>query len=309
MSVVCPYPAPRQETYPTNITPIRAVRPDVQPSSDGLPSAPAKSAPARGKHVTMIADDVVEEVAFTCGMAAMGLYTILERRVGRDGMWTCKIGDLAQAFNQNDRHVRAAIAALEEGGFLSRETVYGRGGVPNGVRFTLPKHMRTYDPEVTPEVTPEVHPEVHPEVTPEPHAPVLGVVITSSPKVDTRNGVPPVVPRGDAPEKPPRRKPSQSLPDDFSLTDDRRAYAISKGFADGRIGVEFERFVNHAVATDRRQVDWDRSWQNWVLGDIQRNGAAPAANGHAPFERLSKEQEVGASINAFLKLGGVNRDS
>jgi len=48
------------------------------------------------------------------------------------------------------------------------------------------------------------------------------------------------------------------------------AYALGKGMDQARAERQFERFTNHALATDRRQVDWDRAWQNWVLTELDR---------------------------------------
>jgi hypothetical protein len=71
------------------------------------------------------------------------------------------------------------------------------------------------------------------------------------------------------------RKKKQALPNDFVLTEERRALARSKrGWPDQIINQVFERFCSHARANGRMQIDWDQSWLNWVTSPYQdqRNG-------------------------------------
>lgn len=117
--------------------------------------APSPS-PKPGRHRTMIEDQVVEAVAFACGAAALGIYVLLERRVDKQGQWTCTIASLAQSFQCSERHVRDALERLEQDQFIKREVVASTRGLALGVRFTLPNHggmEPTSDP--TPEATNE----------------------------------------------------------------------------------------------------------------------------------------------------------
>lgn len=137
---------------------LRVVRDEASPPYDGMSQAPARE-PAVRRHMTVIVDSVVDEVAATCGMAAAGLYMVLERRVGKDGAWECTARFLAESFSQTERHVLAAARTLEDAGFLERTPVYGPRGMNKGSRWFLPKHLRTNGGEVTPEVRGEVTPE------------------------------------------------------------------------------------------------------------------------------------------------------
>lgn len=67
-----------------------------------------------------------------------------------------------------------------------------------------------------------------------------------------------------------RKSPEHPLPDDFTLTDDRRAYAVKHGIPPAEIDDLFERFQNHARQTDRRCSKWGPAWCNWVLVDKKR---------------------------------------
>jgi hypothetical protein len=109
--------------------------------------------------MTVIDDAALDAVAATCGLAAMGLYAMLERRVNKDGRWVCTIGSLATACRQTERHVRDAAKSLEDAGFITRTTISGYGGMTIGVEWYLPKHLRTYRTEPTPEPGAEPTPE------------------------------------------------------------------------------------------------------------------------------------------------------
>lgn len=158
--------------------------PDEAPIVTGEPPRPRQ-------HVTMIDDCVVEAVVARCGLTGAGLYVLLERRVGKDGCWVCTMTDLAAAFGCSVRHIRDTAAALEREGFLERSEATAYGGATIGIRWYLPKHLRTYGAEPTPESTPEP--------TPEPScARVIEVVVTSSLEVDTSKGDTPLPPNARA---------------------------------------------------------------------------------------------------------------
>jgi hypothetical protein len=44
---------------------------------------------------------------------------------------------------------------------------------------------------------------------------------------------------------------------------------------------ETEKFVNHAHAHDRRQVDWEAAWRNWMLKaqEFAEEAHPPASRG------------------------------
>lgn len=80
--------------------------------------------------------------------------------------------------------------------------------------------------------------------------------------------------------KPTRRKPSRSIPDDFTQTPERIAIGVQEGLSETETAHEFRKFQKHAKATDRKQADWDASWQMWVLKAVEdrqnRAGSGPA---------------------------------
>ncbi len=56
---------------------------------------------------------------------------------------------------------------------------------------------------------------------------------------------------------------SCQIPDDFTLSDDGKAYARSKGMTAETAPREFERFVTYHKAKGSRFKDWHRAWQSW----------------------------------------------
>ena len=77
---------------------------------------------------------------------------------------------------------------------------------------------------------------------------------------------------GEPSAKPSKRKPETPFPPDMVLTQERLFYAVGKGMSERRAKLQFERFRNQAEAKDRRQINWDAAWRNWVLGEIDRYG-------------------------------------
>lgn len=54
------------------------------------------------------------------------------------------------------------------------------------------------------------------------------------------------------------------LPDDFTLTEERRAYAVGKGCQNP--SRTFEAFVTFYRGSGKSQLDWDATFRTWVLG-------------------------------------------
>lgn len=63
----------------------------------------------------------------------------------------------------------------------------------------------------------------------------------------------------------PAKRGKVPCPVDFSLTEERRAYAVSKGFTEAE--VLFEAFLAHHRANGNQFLDWDAAWQKWVQNE------------------------------------------
>lgn len=65
-----------------------------------------------------------------------------------------------------------------------------------------------------------------------------------------------------------RRKPSKPLPDDWQPNDKLRALAVAEGRHCER---EVAKFRGHAQSNDRRCVDWNAAFANWLRSEYGRS--------------------------------------
>lgn len=79
-----------------------------------------------------------------------------------------------------------------------------------------------------------------------------------------------------------KQKQPQTIPSDFTVTDDMKAWGIKpeNGFTDQDIARETPVFVDHFTAKGERKSDWVAAWRNWMRNSRKfggRNG--PNQNG------------------------------
>ena len=67
--------------------------------------------------------------------------------------------------------------------------------------------------------------------------------------------IPPKSPRGG------RKKPATQIPDDFTPNQSCKAKALELGVS---LNNELPKFIDHALANDRRQVDWQAAFRTWL---------------------------------------------
>ena len=75
-----------------------------------------------------------------------------------------------------------------------------------------------------------------------------------------------------------RRKPSRPIPDDWHPLERHHQKAREKHLD---VNLQAEAFTNHALANDRRCVNWDRAFDNWILK------ATPGRSDYNPLDRSS----------------------
>lgn len=68
-------------------------------------------------------------------------------------------------------------------------------------------------------------------------------------------------------DKPRRKKPATPLPDDWRPDVD---YARHQGMADREINFQANKFADYCRANDKRYVDHDAAWRNWVRTYVER---------------------------------------
>lgn len=122
---------------------------------------------------------------------------------------------------------------------------------------------------------------------------------------------PPVVPHDENGEKPEprkhasRKRPAKPLPDDWQPTAAHVAKARELG-VDGRR--EEEKFRAHAAANDRRQVDWNMAFTQWLLNARPgRHGPTPIANQRARPKPQPRDSPDGPFQYRPARPGEENR--
>jgi hypothetical protein len=74
------------------------------------------------------------------------------------------------------------------------------------------------------------------------------------------------------------------LPDDFSLTDERRLVAEAERLPAERTFAKFSDYWRSASGAKARKTDWDATWRNWCRSEADRQpGAGAKVNGKSPY--------------------------
>ena len=84
----------------------------------------------------------------------------------------------------------------------------------------------------------------------------------------------PTTPEAEA-ETPPAgksRKTATRIPDDFELTDERRAVAEAEKLPADRTFAKFVDYWRAASGSKARKHDWDATWRNWCRSERDRTG-------------------------------------
>jgi hypothetical protein len=113
---------------------------------------------------------------------------------------------------------------------------------------------------------------------------------------------PPPAPEPPAPPPPESSKAERGkrLPKEWKLPQPWGAWALAQGYAELDIRTEATKFRNYWVAKsgkDATKLDWEATWQNWMLGSKAVRAGAPAA-GDAPITVPSKAADQTAAYLA-----------
>ena len=96
-----------------------------------------------------------------------------------------------------------------------------------------------------------------------------------------------------------RRKPAKRLPDSWVPTDEHRERCLEKGID---IEAQVERFKLHAEANDRRQVNWNAAFTQWLLNAKPTLRSVP----QTPYPANGTKEEQDAWVRAQpLPPGGA----
>lgn len=204
--------------------------------------------PTPRSHMTVIADDLIETIGEQLGDTCGWLYVLLERHANKDGWCDPSEELLATRCRRSVRWVRENLGRLRDAGFITIQHRTTRFGTPDTNAYTLPYHQkpRTYYAEGVPERSAEGVPE--------------GSVQNRSAKVGKESREQVGKSRGERATK---------IPDDFTLTPERLAYATGRGLSPTDAHTEFEKLRNWAEAKAERKVNWDATWKNWVIRALE----------------------------------------
>lgn len=96
----------------------------------------------RGRHVTILDDDVVDTILGTLGTTAFAIYVYLDRRCNAEGVCDPKVETIARDCRTSESTVHRQLALLEEHKWIKREEQFNRYGFQSNNRFVLPSHHR-----------------------------------------------------------------------------------------------------------------------------------------------------------------------
>lgn len=88
--------------------------------------------------------------------------------------------------------------------------------------------------------------------------------------------------------KKPAKKRAKSIPSKFEVTTQMRSWFDNKGLHVS-IGIETEKFINHAKSKGRKCVDWVAAWRNWMIQAEQYLPKDNSADNQQQLELLSGE--------------------
>lgn len=106
---------------------------------------------------------------------------------------------------------------------------------------------------------------------------------------------------------PPARARGTRLSADWCPSVRNVDYAISKGFDIARVGVIAEKFRNHwtsKAGKDACKVDWDRTWENWILNETERRHG-PQSRQQCPPNGGDLARELAAEVREREREAGL----
>lgn len=150
---------------------------------------------------------------------------------------------LALEANMSERSIRDHLKALEDAGYIDRDTKrLGHGmGSDTTYRFRPEKFAGlSYTGEGSPIKTGE-------------GSPIRNRQEPSSSETSSPRGA--------------RKRASQI--GDYALGEKELEYAFSKGMTEEQARHEFEKFHNHFTGTGGTKKDWLATWRNWVIRSLE----------------------------------------
>jgi len=83
-----------------------------------------------------------------------------------------------------------------------------------------------------------------------------------------------------------KERKNRSLPPDFTIPDDLKTWATSKGLTEKEIENETDKFKDHHKSKGNTFKDWDAAWKNWIRKAIEYRGGPRKPTDH--YEKAKK---------------------
>jgi hypothetical protein len=99
-----------------------------------------------------------------------------------------------------------------------------------------------------------------------------------------------------------KAKRACSFPENFFLTDERRAVADRHGIPVDRVAGVFEHFRDHSIANGKTFKDWDAAWRTWCRNDEKFGGNNGPRNNGNGSRTTGGRTGADAVITAFGKV-------
>lgn len=233
-----------------------------------------------------------------------------------DGKAFPSVLTLAAATCLSERSVRNGIAWLVDQKLVSK--ILGNGG--NNIYFIHPENFTgeykypaniKYAPlhEVPPctEYTPASH-----ATTPAPdaynpcttfHEPLHEVPTNHHITINNHQGNHQDIHEQEKTEPKPKKPKMTTLPVDFKVSDQVKAWANEKGF--DRLDEHLENFVGYAIANAKKYTDWDQALMNAIRGNWAKLRPVQQPSYQTAAQQTANEQ---AKWNEFLNGGNQFRD-
>lgn len=90
------------------------------------------------------------------------------------------------------------------------------------------------------------------------------------------------------------RKRATPVPKTFTITDERRSWAVSKGVPAGDVDIETEKFLDYHRSKGNTLTDWTAAWRNWMRKalDFRRADSRGRENGRQSQSIPYADKEV-----------------
>lgn len=226
------------------------------------------------RHMTVIVDDVVETIAGQHGLAALGLYTLLERRANTDGFAFGSYQDWAEMGSMTRRHVIRLMEELVSGGWVKKQERTNQFGMQRTNAWELPFHRkpRTYGGDT--------HGDIDSDTTRQTMSPLKSsYVVSKSREEDIKT----------PPKKSREKSTATAVPENLLELIPPNVWAAMREetkLTDEQLRHETALMIDRNLTKEGKSRNWIASWRNWLRSPYRKSQpiVAGSSNGAMPPE-------------------------